>query len=64
MLKIEVKDGNIEKALKIFKFKTNKIKQNQILRENQEYKKPSIIKREILKKAKYIQQKNTGTGQD
>lgn len=60
MLKIEVKDGNIEKALKIFKFKTNKTKQNQILRENQEYTKPSIIKRETLKKAKYIQRKNTG----
>ena len=59
MLKIEVKDGNIEKALKIFKFKTNKTKQNEILREKQQYTKPSITKRETLNKAKYIQQKQS-----
>jgi len=57
MLRIEVKNGNIEKALSLYKRKTNKTKQNKILREKQEYTKPSVAKREMMQNAKYVEQK-------
>lgn len=55
MLKVEVKKGNIEKALKELKGKVIKTKQNAILFDRKEFIKPSITKREENKKAVYIQ---------
>ena len=55
MLKVEVKKGNIEKALKELKGKVIKTKQNAILFDLKEFTKPSITKREENKKAVYIQ---------
>lgn len=55
MLTVEVKKGNIEKALKELKGKVIKTKQNAILFERKEFVKPSVIKREKNKKAEYVQ---------
>jgi len=60
MLKIEVKKGNIEQALKSYKYKVNRTKQRQEISERKEYTKPSIIKRKKIQKAKYIQKKFKG----
>ncbi len=59
MIIINVKDGNIERALKEFKRKTIKIKQMQALQEQREFKKASVIKRLQKQKAVYKQQKNS-----
>jgi len=56
MLIVKVKDGeNIEKALKRLKRKVNQTKQIQVLRANEAFIKPSVVKREQKKKAQYIQ---------
>jgi small subunit ribosomal protein S21 len=55
MLIVEVKKGNIEKALKDLKGKVIKTKQNSVLFQRKEFVKPSVIKREENKKAAYIQ---------
>jgi small subunit ribosomal protein S21 len=55
MIIINVQNGNVEKALKEYKRKIQNIKQTQILRDRQEFVKPSIVKRSEIKKAKYIQ---------
>ena len=52
MLQVNVKNGNIEGALKEYKRKIQTIKQIEQLRERQTYIKPSIQKREIIEKAK------------
>ena len=52
MLQIEIKNGNIEGALKIYKKKVQSIKQIEQLRERQTYVKPSVKKRLVLEKAK------------
>lgn len=57
MLKIKVESSNIEKALKNLKRKVIKTKQTKNLRENKEYKKPSLLKRAKIEKAKYVQSK-------
>ncbi len=57
MLKVKVKNKNIEKALKVLKNKVRNTKQNQELRERQEYVKPSVIKRSQKLKAIYLQKK-------
>jgi small subunit ribosomal protein S21 len=58
MLIVEVKKGDsIEAALKKIKYKVKKTKLIEQLRDRQCYKKPSIIKRETLEKAKYIQKR-------
>ena len=54
MLLINV-NGNIEKALKDLKRKVSKTKQLQQLRDRKEFKKPSVEKRDTLKKAIYKQ---------
>lgn len=59
MIIVNVKDGNIERALKEFKRKTIKIKQMQALQEQREFKKDSVKKRLQKKKAVYKQQKNS-----
>jgi len=49
------KHTNIEKALKILKSKVIRTKQTSELVNRKEYTKKSIRKRDILKKAKYVQ---------
>ena len=56
MIIIPVKEGeNIERALKRFKRKFKEVGVIEELRERQKYTKPSIKRREELKKAAYIQ---------
>lgn len=55
MLYVEVKNGNIEKALKLLKSKVIKTKQLSILKKKQQYTKKSVTKRLQTSKAKYIQ---------
>jgi small subunit ribosomal protein S21 len=45
MLIIDVKDGNIEKALKVYKNKVKSVKQIEQLRDRKEFEKPSVSKR-------------------
>jgi len=49
------KHTNIEKALKILKSKVIRTKQTSELVNRKEYTKKSVKKRDILKKAKYVQ---------
>jgi small subunit ribosomal protein S21 len=51
MLKIIIKDGNIEKALKSYKNKVKSVRQTEQLTERKEYKKPSVTKRIAKEKA-------------
>jgi len=56
MIIIPVKEGeNIERALKRFKRKFEKTGVIKELRERQKYTKPSIKRREELKKAAYVE---------
>jgi small subunit ribosomal protein S21 len=55
MLFVEVKKGNIEKALKDLKGKVIRTKQRSILFGKKEFTKPSVEKRAEFKKASYIQ---------
>ena len=56
MIVIPIKEGeNIERALKRFKRKFKEVGVIEELRERQKYTKPSIKRREELKKAVYIQ---------
>jgi small subunit ribosomal protein S21 len=58
MIIIEIKNGeNIEKALKTLKSKVIKTKQNQKLLSKKEYVKPSVVNREKVLKAIFIQKK-------
>jgi small subunit ribosomal protein S21 len=57
MIIIPVKEGeNIDRALKKFKRKFEKTGIMKELRERKAYKKPSIRRREIIIKARYVQQ--------
>ena len=51
MLIIEVKNKNIESALKNYKYKVYRTKQMQKINENKEYTKPSVERREERKKS-------------
>lgn len=51
MLIIDVKDGNIERALKSYKNKVKSVKQIEHLRDRKEFEKPSITKRIVKQKA-------------
>jgi small subunit ribosomal protein S21 len=57
MLIINVKDNNIEMALKQYKRKVYRTKQLQNLRDLQDFTKPSVKKRLKLQKAKYLETK-------
>ena len=57
MLKVNNKDGNIEKALKILKRKVIKTKQYQKLNSRKQFTKPSVLRRAEINKAKYVQNK-------
>ena len=57
MIIVPVKEGeNIERALKKFKRKFEKTGVIKELRNRQAFKKPSEVRRDVIKKARYIQQ--------
>jgi small subunit ribosomal protein S21 len=56
IVEVEGKVG-IEKALKVLKRKWDKSKSMKQLREKKEFKKPSVKKRDEIKRAIYIQKK-------
>lgn len=64
MIIINVQNENVEKALKEYKRKVQNTKQNQILRDRQEFVKPSVTRRTEIKKAKYIQSIKSQTEKD
>lgn len=55
MLIVKVKKGDIERSLKELKGKVIKTRQNSVLNDLKEYKKKSVINRQILNKSKYKQ---------
>lgn len=56
MLIIPVKEGeNIDKALKRYKRKFDRVKIMKQLRERQQYTKPSVKRRDVIQRAEYIQ---------
>ena len=57
MLKIKVKKGNIERALKDYKSKVIKTRQMRKINDKKEYEKPSVTKRKEIKKGKYKEKK-------
>jgi small subunit ribosomal protein S21 len=57
MIIVKVINGNIEKALREFKRKCLSTKLMNEIRDRQFYTKPSVIKREKINKAKYVQKK-------
>ena len=54
MLIIEVKNGNIEQALKQYKRKVIKTKQIKNLQDRQQFTKKSVEKRDEFRKASYV----------
>jgi small subunit ribosomal protein S21 len=58
MLKIKVKKGNINQALKNLKNKVFKTKMLNDIRERKEFVKKSVKRRSEIDKAKYIQNLN------
>lgn len=50
------KEKNLESALKKYKYKVQKTKQTERLREKKEYTKPSVVRRSKKLKAVYKQQ--------
>lgn len=57
MLKVNVKKGNIERALKELKSKFIRTKVSKECREREEFTKPSVTRRAEIQKAKYVQNK-------
>ncbi len=57
MLKITVKKGNIERALKEYKGKVIRTRQMKKLNQRKEYEKPSVKNRRIKQNGRYKQQK-------
>jgi small subunit ribosomal protein S21 len=58
MIIVKVENSqSIERALKLYKSKIIKTRQSSELVKRKEYKKPSVIKRDGLNKAKYVQKK-------
>lgn len=55
MIIIEVKKDGIERALKTLKSKVIKTKQNQILFNRKEFVKKSVVRRNQILKATYVQ---------
>ena len=55
MLIVDVKDGKIEKALKKLKRKVQQTGLIKELRSRQQFEKPSVTRRQEIKKAEYIQ---------
>ena len=63
MLKVQVKKGNIERALKELKSKFIRTKVAKECRDNEEFTKPSVTRRAQINKAKYVQQKRNDEDQ-
>jgi len=59
MLKVNIKKGNIERALKELKSKFIKTKVARECRQREEFTKPSVTRRDEINKAKYVQKKKT-----
>jgi ribosomal protein S21 len=57
MLIIKVEKGNLERALKMYKSKVIKTRQMSELNMRKTFVKDSVKNREMMKKAKYVQQK-------
>jgi small subunit ribosomal protein S21 len=57
IVKVNKKDG-IERALKIYKNKVQKVKQNEKIRSNMFFEKKSVKKRKSKKKAIYLHKKS------
>ena len=57
MLKVEVKGGNIERAIKEMRRKVIRTQLIKQLRDNKQFTKPSIKRREEILKAQYVQKK-------
>jgi len=55
MIIVNVNNDGIDKALKTFKYKVNKVKQNKILTSRTEYVKKSVARRTQILKASYTQ---------
>lgn len=65
MLIVKLENGaSIEKALKQYKGKVIKTKQSQQLSERREFKKKSVRRREMVKKAEYLNRKSIETDMD
>lgn len=64
MIIIDVNSGNIEKALKEYKRKVAKVKQNDQLKNKKEFKKPSVTRRTEINKARYVQSIKSQADQD
>jgi small subunit ribosomal protein S21 len=61
---VEVRNGDIQKALKLFKKKVDQSNHIQELKDRREYKKPSVKKREQKNKLLYRLQKERKLEQD
>ena len=60
MLIVKIKEGeSIDRALKRLKFKVIKSKQNELLYQNREFKKKSVIEREQKMRAQYNEKKKS-----
>ena len=64
LVTIEVRNGDIAKALKLFKKRVEDSGHLQELRERKEYKKPSVVKREKRNKVLYRLQRERTLEQD
>ena len=53
LVSVEVRNGDIQKALKLFKKRVEQSGHIKLLKSKQEYKKPSVVKREQRNKIKY-----------
>lgn len=60
MLIVKIKEGeSIDRALKRLKFKVIKSKQNELLYQNKEFKKKSVIEREQKMRAQYNEKRKS-----
>lgn len=57
MLKVDVKGGNVERAIKEMRRKVVGTKLIKQLRDNKQFTKPSVKRRAELLKAQYVQKK-------
>jgi small subunit ribosomal protein S21 len=57
MLIVKVKKNDIERAIKELKSKVIRTRQNSILNDRKEFTKKSVVKRQEIKKAIYVQKK-------
>lgn len=58
MIIVKIENGeNIERSLKKFKRKVDKTKMIKELRDRQTFEKPSVRKRRMIQKAKYVSDK-------